>query len=141
MRDFLDTSVFVAAFRRDHVHHAASLQLFAAASKDQSACAVHTLAEVYATMTALPARPSIPPEQVLLLVEEIRTRLTCIFLTDDEYYDTLTRASQKKLVSGKIYDALILRCASKSQAQNIYTWNLQHFQSIAPDLAAKIRTP
>jgi predicted nucleic acid-binding protein len=141
MNDFFDTSVLVAALREDHVHHEPSFRLLAPASKGSSCCAAHSLAELYASMTALPVRPPIPPEQAFLFIQEIRDRLTCFFLTDDEYYDTLTRASQQKLLSGKIYDALILRCASKSQAQNIYTWNLKHFQLIAPDLAAKIRTP
>jgi len=45
MRDFFDTSVLIAAFWRGHAHHESSLRLFAAASKEQSACGIHTLAE------------------------------------------------------------------------------------------------
>lgn len=141
MKEFFDTSVLIAAFRRDHLHHVPSLQCFAAATTRESACALHTLAEVYATMTAFPVRPPIPPEQVLLFVDEIRTRLTPISLTPDEYYDALVRAADHKLLSGRVYDALILRCAEKSQAQTIYTLNLKHFQSAAPSLSARIRTP
>jgi predicted nucleic acid-binding protein len=60
MKEFFDTSVLVAAFWRGHPYHAASLGLVASASKKRSACALHTIAKVYATMTALPV---IDPEQ------------------------------------------------------------------------------
>jgi predicted nucleic acid-binding protein len=141
LKEFLDTSVLVAALQTRHTQHEASFQLFEAASKERSFCAAHSLAEVYATMTALPVKPAIPPEQALLLIQEIHERLTPIVLEGDEYQETIARAAKQGLMSGRIYDALILRCAAKSQAQVIYTWNLKHFQFIAPDLASRIRTP
>ncbi|HKV26247.1 MAG TPA: PIN domain-containing protein [Candidatus Acidoferrum sp.] len=141
MKEFFDTSVLIAAFQRDHVHHAASLRRFAAATVGQSACAAHTLAEVYATMTAFPVRPMVSPEQTLLFIDEIRIRLKLISLTPQEYYDTIVSASDLKLLSGRIYDALILRSAQKSEAEAIYTLNLKHFQAIAPALSQKICMP
>jgi predicted nucleic acid-binding protein len=102
---------------------------------------MHTLAEVYATMTALPVRPILPPEQGMLFVEEVRDRLTLVSLDDGEYFETIQQAASAGLTSGRVYDALILRCAAKVKAQIIYTWNLKHFQAIAPERAARIRTP
>lgn len=95
MREFFDTSVLIAAFRRDRIHHLPSLRRFTSASVGSSACAVHTVAEVYATMTAFPVRPPIPPKQVLLFTDEIHARLALIVLTRDEYYDTIARAAGK----------------------------------------------
>jgi len=141
MRDFFDTSVLVAAFWGGHAQHAASLRRFAAASPDQSACGIHTLAEVYASMSALPVKPPIPPEQAYLFVEEVRKRLTPVSLSDDEYLATIQKASEQGLAGGRIYDALLLRCATNCHAQNIYTLNLKHFQAIAPSLAHRMRTP
>ena len=141
MREFFDTSVLVAAFRRGHVHHEPSIRLLAKAEKKHSACALHTFAEVYATMTALPVKPVIPPEQVFLFIQEIRQRLTPISLEPAEYCDTIQKAADRGLTSGRIYDALLLTCAAKSKAQIIYTWNLKHFHSIAPHLAAFIQNP
>ena len=92
-------------------------------------------------MTALPVKPLIPPEQALLFVEEIRNRLSLVSLGPEEYYETIQKAADRGLTSGRIYDALLLSCAAKSQAEIIYTWNLKHFHSIAPNLAAFIRTP
>jgi len=54
---------------------------------------------------------------------------------------TIQKAAESGLTSGRVYDALRLRCAAKVQAQTIYTWNVKHFQAIAPALASRIRTP
>jgi predicted nucleic acid-binding protein len=136
-----ETSVLIAAFWGGHANHEASIQQFAKAEKKLSCCAVHTLAEVYATMTALPVKPLIPPEQVLLFVEEVRKRLSLVALESEEYYETIRKAADRGLTSGRIYDALLMSCAAKSKAEVSYTWNPKHFHSIAPELAAYIRTP
>jgi predicted nucleic acid-binding protein len=141
MKEFFDTSVLIGAFWRGHPNHDASLKLVSAAGKRTSACAAHTLAEVYATMTALPVKDVIPPDQALLFVQEARDRLTVVTLTGDEYYRTIEQTAERGFASGRIYDALILRCASKVKAQIIYTWNLKHFRALDPDAASRIRTP
>src|SRR5258708_1574590 len=86
MKEFFDTSVLIASFWRGHPDHEASLKLVAAAHKTKSACALHTLAEVYAGMTALPVKQIIPPDQALLFVQEVRDRCTIVTLNEDEYY-------------------------------------------------------
>jgi predicted nucleic acid-binding protein len=141
MKEFFDTSVLIGAFWRGHPHHQASLKRLSAANKRKSACAMHTLAEVYATMTALPVKEVIPPDQALLFVQEVRDRLTMVTLTEEEYYTTIEQAAALQFISGRIYDALLLRCAAKVKAETIYTWNLKHFRAISPALAARIQTP
>ena len=141
MKEFFDTSVLIASFWRGHAQHEASLKLFAAANKKKSACALHTLAEVYATMTALPVKQFIPTDQALLFVQEVRDRCTIITLDEDEYYGTIAQTAEAGLSSGRVYDALLLRCAAKVKAERIYTWNLKHFRTINPHLADRIHTP
>jgi len=141
MKEFFDTSVLIGAFWRGHPQHAASLQVVSRANKSKSACAAHTLAEVYATMSALPVRDVIPPEQVILFVQEVRDRFMIVTLTEEDYFETIERTAAKRLTSGRIYDALLLACAAKVKAKTIYTWNLKHFQSIAPEQADRIQTP
>ena len=77
----------------------------------------------------------------MLLVEEVRNRLSVISLSGDEYVEAIRAAAGQGSTSGRVYDSLLLRCAAKSKAQNIYTWNVKHFQSTAPELASRIRTP
>jgi predicted nucleic acid-binding protein len=141
MKEFFDTSVLVAAFRGEHVHHVPSLKRFAAAEKKHSACGMHSLAEVYSVMTSLPIRPMIPPEQALLFVEEICKRLTLVSLSSEEYFTVIQSTASRGFTGGRIYDSLLLACAAKCKAQAVYTWNLKHYQSLAPDLAPRIQTP
>jgi predicted nucleic acid-binding protein len=92
-------------------------------------------------MSVLPVRPVIPPEQVLLFLQEIRERCTLIALDEAEYFETIRKTAEQGFVSGRIHDALLLRCAAKAKAASIYTWNVKHFQALAPELARRIRTP
>lgn len=141
MKEFFDTSVLVASFWHGHRDHEASLKRVAAANQGKSACALHTLAEVYATMTALPVKEVIPPDQALLFVQEVRARFTLVTLNEAEYCETIEQAAERGLSSGRVYDALLLRCASKIKAEVVYTWNLKHFKTIDPKQADKVRTP
>ncbi len=141
MKEFFDTSALIAAFWGGHAHHQSSVTRLGAASKKQSACSLHSLAEVYAVMTALPVRPLIPPEQALLFVEEVRDRLTLVSLKSEEYFAAISKTAGRGFGSGRVYDALLLACAEKVRAQTIYTWNLKHYQALAPELAARIQTP
>lgn len=141
MKEFFDTSVLIGAFWRGHPHHETSLKLVSAANKRRSACAAHTLAEVYATMTALPVKELILSDQALLFVQEARNRCTIVTLTEDEYYTTIEQAVARGLASGRVYDALLLCCAAKVKAEIIYTWNIKHFRVISSSIADRIRTP
>ncbi|HME11753.1 MAG TPA: PIN domain-containing protein [Candidatus Acidoferrum sp.] len=141
MREFFDTSVLINAFLETQHHHESSFQRFAAAESRHSACGVHTLAEIYNGLTKLPRRPMVLSEQVLLFLEEVRSRVTPIVLDAEEYFATIRQVAGRGLTGGRIYDALLLACAEKSDAQVIYTWNLKHFQAIAPHLADRIQTP
>jgi predicted nucleic acid-binding protein len=141
MKEFFDTSVLVAAFWRGHREHDTSLKRVAAANNKKSSCAVHTLAEVYATMTALPVKDVIPPDQALLFVQEVRDRFSIISLNKDEYFETIRQAAERGFACGRIYDALLLRCAAKVKAEVIYTWNVKHFKVIDPRQSHKIQTP
>ncbi len=141
MKAFFDTSVLVAAFWGDHVHHDASLGLLACAQVEGAACSLHSLAETYNTVTNLPVRPLVLPEHVFLFLEELPARLTLVGLDETEYISTIRDVVQRKLRGGLIYDALLLACARKWGAKTIYTWNVNHFKEIAPDLGNRIQTP
>ena len=114
----------------------------ATATKKTAFCACHTLAEVYSVMTRLPVRPRIAPSQGLLFIESIRERFTTVALSEREYFEVIAAAAERGIGGGKIYDALILRCAEKSKAEAIFTWNLEDFRQLAAtDSAARLRTP
>jgi hypothetical protein len=62
------TIVLVAALRLNHEHHERRLKRVEEAGQEHSACAIHALAEFYATLSELPAEPILHAEQVLLSV-------------------------------------------------------------------------
>ena len=74
-------------------------------------------------------------------MEELAPRFTMVALTAQEYLSAIETAAHLRIAGVTIYDALLLKCARKVNAERIYTWNLRHFQLIAPDLAERIVTP
>ncbi len=130
VKAFFDSSVLVAAFYGAHVHHEASLAAIATATKKTASCAAHTLAEVYSVMTRLPVRPRISPEQGLLFVESIRERFSVVALSEKEYFEVIVAAAERGIGGGKIYDALILRCAEKAKAETIFHLECGRFSSL-----------
>lgn len=141
MKVFLDTSVLIAASDAEHPHHLQSRPLLARADRSTTACGAHTLAETYAVLSRLPGGRRQRPEMAGLLVEQIGSRLTVVSLTAEEYEETIRSAARSMLAGETIFDALLLACARKVQAERIYTWNVHHFQLVAPDLLDRIVTP
>jgi len=64
----------------------------AAATVEDSCCGLHSLAEVYATMTALPIKQVIPPEQVALFLDDHCRSIT---LSEAEYVFALQDAAKR----------------------------------------------
>ena len=80
-------------------------------------------------------------DQVLLFLDDIRKRLTIISLTEDDYYSTLSASASEGILGGTIYDAVIARCALKSNCDVIYTWNNADFNRLGTDVAKRMQTP
>jgi predicted nucleic acid-binding protein len=77
----------------------------------------------------------------MLYLADVRERLTIVSLDESAYFETLEAAVAVDVRGGQIYDALLLRCARQAGVDTILTWNVKHFQRIAPDLTARITTP
>ena len=89
----------------------------------------------------MPGPNRLGTEQVLLTLDDIRERLTVIALEPDEYYSAIGGAAAAGILGGTVYDALIAQCALKSKAAIIYTWNVDHFRRVGPEVAKRVRTP
>jgi predicted nucleic acid-binding protein len=141
VRWFFDSSVLVPALLPDHVHHARSFAAFAAASRKNAACAAHSLAEVYSTLTRYPGKQRLSAESAALLVQEVEHRLTLVWLDGDEYFAAINRIAGMGIIGGAVYDALIAACAAKAKADTVYTWNIAHFVLLGNEVARRVRTP
>jgi predicted nucleic acid-binding protein len=139
---FVDTTVMVAAAVRAHPHHQRSNDLLAALPPESGCCAAHSLAELYATLTALPLMPRIHPADAAAAVRHRARTLRAIALTADEQLHAVLSAAELGVVTGQVYDVLSLAAAAKSGAEIIYTCNIRHFERVAePTLARRLRVP
>ena len=77
----------------------------------------------------------------MLFIGDIREHLTIVALDGNEYFETLRKAADSGLVGGVIYDAILARCAIKSNAEVIYTWNVRHFGRLGEEVKSRTRTP
>ena len=141
MKNFVDSSVFVATFYQGHIFHTPSLELFLRCTKDNACCGAHTLAEVYSFLTGAPGKDRVTREAALLFLSNVRSRFNLVTLTGNEYVDGVEWTASIGVIGGGIYDALLARCALKVQAEIIYTWNVKHFLRLGPEIAGRVATP
>ena len=141
MKYFFDTSVLVPVFLEEHLHHEASLAVFLRSDKKHGICAAHSLAEVYATLTRLPGKHRASASEAMLFLGNMEERLSLIALDAEEYSKAVMHSAESGVVGGMIYDALLAHCALKARAEIIFTWNVEHFRRLGPEVAKRLRTP
>lgn len=145
MKVFLDTNVLVAAVIKQHVDHERSFVVLdrVHTGKDKGSVSAHSLAEMYAVITKLPAPYRHTPEQALLSIEEnVLKHFKTVNFSGNDYAVLLREAAGTGIQGGTIYDAILLKSAAKAGVDRIYTLNLKHFQAIAPaSVAALLSTP
>lgn len=141
MKAFFDTSVLVATFYADHEHHAPSVDLFVRCGRNAAACAAHSLAEIYATLTGMPGPRRVSGNEALLFLGDIRDRLTIVALDSRDYFRVVEEAAEAGLAGGAIYDALLGYCALKAKADVLYTWNARDFLRLPPAIANRVKIP
>ena len=144
MNILFDTSVLVAAIVRVHPMHERAVPWLKRVKvrRDTGMISAHTLAELYAILTALPIQPRISPELAKRLIHDnVLTTCQVIPLTQDDYETVIARLAERGLVGGVTYDALILHAAAKAQVDVIVTLNEKDFTRIDPSLASKITIP
>jgi predicted nucleic acid-binding protein len=141
VKAFFDTSVLIPVFQSYHAHQKPSIELFRKFPQQQACCGAHSLAEVYSSLTRMPPPYRFRPEQAMLFISDIKSRLTLIALESDEYFEAINDFASMGITGGAIYDGLLARCALKARAATIYTWNIRHFRQFGPEVEKKLRVP
>jgi predicted nucleic acid-binding protein len=142
---FFDTSVLVAASEESHPHYTQAdpaLQRVLA-RQDRGFMSVHSIAEVYSALTRLPVRPRVHPlEAARIITEDILPYFEIVPIGKKDYVEALRLVANGGWPGGKIYDALLVGCATRCAAERIYTFNLADFRQLAPaGLRQKICAP
>lgn len=145
MKVFVDTSILVAALLDDHGCHARAIAVLQRIlnGQEEGVMAGHSLAELYSVLTRLPLPFRHSPEQALLSIEtNILSCFEISSLTGKEYAALLREAVLAGISGGTVYDAILLKVAAKAEVKRIYTFNVGHFQQVAPaDLVHLIIEP
>jgi predicted nucleic acid-binding protein len=135
MNACFDTSVLVAALLQQHPHHAIAFPRLRAVHEGscKGHLTTHGLAELFATLTALPLKPRLQPADAQRIIEQaILSHFSVISLTKQDYQDAIKLTVANNLSSGAIYDALHLIGARRANCSLLYTLNLRHFRALAP---------
>lgn len=104
--------------------------------------AAHTLAELYAVLTAIPVRPRISPAMALRLIREtVEPAAAAVALSSADYSAVLRNLGNLGFSGGIVYDALILKAAVKARADRILTFNISDFRRLAADVQITITAP
>jgi len=130
-----DTSALVAALLQQHPYHAQAFpRLLAVHSGNlHGVLTTHGLAELFATLTALPLKPRLPPADAQRMIQQsVLAHFKIVPLTAKHYAEALALTVQQGLSSGAIYDALHLVGARAAGCDELLTFNLRHFHPLAP---------
>jgi predicted nucleic acid-binding protein len=136
MKVCFDTSTLVAALLQQHPHHAIAFPRLQAVKEGtvQGHLTTHGLAEIFATLTALPLKPRLLPADVQRIIQQsILAYFVLIPLSADHYREAIELTVTRNLASGAIYDALHLIGARSFGCATLYTLNLRHFRALAAD--------
>jgi predicted nucleic acid-binding protein len=141
VRFFFDTSVLVASALLQHPRHQPSLLAYSHARKANAFCGAHSLAELYATLTRLPGSQRLSCEEASLFLQDVRKRLSVVTLSEEDYLKTISSLVSAQIAGAAVYDALLARCALKSGAEVLYTWDLDDFRRLGPEIAKRVQSP
>jgi predicted nucleic acid-binding protein len=137
-----DTSVIVASVSSWHVHHVPAVEAIEdrLSRRERMIVAAVTLIEAYSVLTRLPAPHRLAPHIALELVDDNFARsFTSVALSAADYRTLLRAAPAGGVAGGRIYDAIVARCARKAGAHTLLTFNASDFAPFAgPDLTVAV---
>jgi predicted nucleic acid-binding protein len=113
-----DTSVLVASILVNHEQHSACIPWLTRVKRGeiQGFIGTHTLAELYAILSAFPAKPRLSPQLVQQLIKE-----------NLDLFEIINLMVSLNLTGGAIYDALIAHASLKAEVDHLLTLNIKHF--------------
>ena len=137
---FLDTSIFVSAFWKQHPNFESSFHLLSQSKKYTFITSNHSLVEYYSVMTRIPLPFKIEPTLVYNLIKEnILPHVHIFSLTEKETLAFLKQAGILQIPGGNIHDYYHFHVAKKKKVDAIITWNTKDFQKFSEEI--EIKTP
>lgn len=129
----VDTNVVVAAVQGWHREHERARRALDSVLADTVILAQHVLFESYSVLTRLPAPHRLAPEAAFeLLSSTFRSSTRIAGLDAEGTWTLLAELPADGVAGGTAYDALILRTVVDAGARRFLTFNLRHFERLAP---------
>ena len=144
MNVYLDTDIVVADAVQTHARHADAASLIEHVLRRHSnpVISAHGLAEAFAVLTRTPfPRRVSPAEAWQILQENVLQLFEVQSLSRSDYTEVVRQCAAQGLAGDQIFDALHILAARKAHCSRIYTFNVEDFRRVAPDLHARILRP
>ena len=141
MKILFDSSVLIAAFVESHPKHKSALSFLAKVNNEDVDFLVtaHTILEVYSVLTSAPFRPKISSATAKKIIENnIKSKANIVSLSSKDYFKILEKVGDSGLKGGIVYDAIIVECALKSEADEILTLNPKDFSRLTENNPIRI---
>jgi predicted nucleic acid-binding protein len=144
MKIYFDTNVLVAALQPDHIHHA---RCFAAYNRVQEGVIVgclscHGLTELYSVLTRAPWIIPVTPREILAVIEQsILPTFEIVDVSRQSYLAAIAMCAGTGWKGGRVHDAVHIQAATQAKCDLIYTYDIAHFESLAPEWSGRIQSP
>lgn len=144
MKVYFDTNVLVAALQPNHIHHGRSLAAYgrvrAGAIAGYISC--HGLTELYSVLTRAPWTVPASPKEILVVIEQsILPTFEVVEVNRQSYIAAIAVCGNAGWRGGRAHDAVHIQAAAQAKCDLIYTYDLVHFQALAPDWGDRIQSP
>ncbi len=143
MKILFDSSILIAAFIESHPKHKSALLSLTKAKNEEFELLIssHSILEIFSVLTSAPFKPRITPNIAKQIIDNnIKNLARTIYLTDKDYFKVIDRMNTLNFSGGIIYDAIIVECALKAQADEILTLNSKDFIKLTNDFPIKVNT-
>jgi predicted nucleic acid-binding protein len=144
MKVYFDTNVLVAALKREHSDHIVSFAAYQSVrgGRIEGVISGQVLAEIYSVMTRTPFRPPVYPHEAGELIEHsIMPYFTVVDAAAATYRAAIAACAKSGWKGGRVHDAVHIQAAMQAKCDLIYTNDVAHFRSLAPEWTDRIRRP
>ena len=144
MKVYFDTNVLVAALKAEHTHHARSLAAFVRVRRGELTgyTSAHALTEIYSVLTRMPFVVPVYPDEALAMIEQsILPTFEIVDVSRLSYLAAIAVCGNAGWKGGRVHDAVHIQAAAQAKCDLIYTYDLAHFQALAPDWGDRIQSP
>jgi predicted nucleic acid-binding protein len=144
MKVYFDTNVLVAALKGEHFHHVGSFAAIQRVRRGEieGYTSGQALTEVYSVLTRTPfAVPIYPDEALAMIQRSILSAFHMIDISSQSYLAAIAACPHAGWKGGKVHDAVHIQAAQQAGCELIYTYDLDHFRSLAPEWSSRIQAP